>query len=494
MEQQDERWSGRRDRSVRGRRSSPRWRLLGALMAVTLLLGVALVPSDGQAMSSKQLETAERRAAEKAERESQRERALDERRAAAEERRAGRKNPKRKSPEGGERKFLGFSDQRANGVIAFGCDAVTYTFRGFPALAGDAATEKLTVDGRIVAIQKAEFTGPEGSNTISFVGPPGRYTIDAGAKWKVWEPPSTEGGAPQLFHGAFDIHTKEECPATPSFTIEKLQRIAGSAGGFTSSTLSGAVGETVEYEIVVANTGNVGLTLGGLTDPRCDAGTIGGGPGSALAPGESTTYTCTHLLTDVDAAVGSLANSATDTATPPEGDGGAITHTSNTVVVEIPATGSGGTPPPTQPQTPPPGNSDVLSDTSSSNSSSTGNTLGSRLPQSGTLAFSGSTAPSLRGPQGCVRGRFDASVKAAGVSSVTFGLDGHKLKTLTARNARKSLLTVTVDGSKLKVGAHHLTAKIMMVQVASAAKVHPVTRSLTFVRCHSVLVTPRFTG
>src|SRR5207248_3033622 len=40
-------------------------------------------------------------------------------------------------------------------------------------------------------------------------------------------------------------------PQKPEFTIEKLQEIAGSKAGFTTSPLTGAVGQTVEYQIVV---------------------------------------------------------------------------------------------------------------------------------------------------------------------------------------------------------------------------------------------------
>ena len=96
-------------------------------------------------------------------------------------------------------------------------------------------------------------------------------------------------------------------PAEPSFTIEKLQEIKGSGAGFTSSTLTGKLGQAVDYEIVVKNTGNVELTFSEFTDAGCEA--IAGGPGTkALAPGESSTYTCDHELS-----VGSYSNEATVT-------------------------------------------------------------------------------------------------------------------------------------------------------------------------------------
>ena len=59
-----------------------------------------------------------------------------------------------------------------------------------------------------------------------------------------------------------------EVPAEPSFTIEKLQEIAGN--DFTKSKLTGAIGQTVDYEIIVKNTGNVPLKFGKLIDANCD--------------------------------------------------------------------------------------------------------------------------------------------------------------------------------------------------------------------------------
>src|SRR4029077_9514199 len=72
-----------------------------------------------------------------------------------------------------------------------------------------------------------------------------------------------------------------------------------------------------------------------LSDGKCDAGTLAGGPTKALAPGESATYTCSHVLVAADEQAGSYTNNATVTATPPAGQGSPITQTSNTVVVSV---------------------------------------------------------------------------------------------------------------------------------------------------------------
>ena len=115
--------------------------------------------------------------------------------------------------------------------------------------------------------------------------------------------------------------------ATSGLTIEKLQKVDGS--GFTESELTAKVGETVEYEVVVENTGETTLTLSNFTDANCT--NVAGGA-STLGAGASTTWTCEHKLT----ATGAYNNSAAV-----EANEGVGTVTSNTVTVnaEVP-TGS----------------------------------------------------------------------------------------------------------------------------------------------------------
>lgn len=266
----------------------------------------------------------------------------------------------------------------------------------------------------------------------------------------------------------------------PAFTLEKLQQIVGAGGSYTSGQLSGVVGQTVEYEIVVKNMGNVPLTLSSLSDPHCDAATLAGGPegGAALPVGASSTYTCTHRLSAADGTAGSYANTVTLTGTPPGGEGSPITNSSNTVVVAVSPTASGNT----------------LSSTSSAGATGVLSTTSSQSPsKTGVLAFSSATIPKLFGPQGCMRHNFRVSLKAAGVASVTFYLDGHKLRTITSKNAHKGLLTLLIDPDKLKVGTHKLVAKITMKH-APSTKAKQGTRSLRILRCSSAALTPKFTG
>ena len=71
---------------------------------------------------------------------------------------------------------------------------------------------------------------------------------------------------------------------------------------------------------------------------------------------------------------------------------------------------------------------------------------------------------------------------------MTFYLDGHKLKTLTAHNAHNGTLSIKVSTKGLKVGAHKLSAKIVMTPASASAKAVTTTRTLMFVVCGSAAV------
>ena len=171
--------------------------------------------------------------------------------------------------------------------------------------------------------------------------------------------------------------------------------------------MTGALGQTVDYEIVVTNAGDVALTFSGFADPHCDPGTIAGGPGEAvLQPGESTTYTCSHVL----GSVGSYVNEATVTGTP-QGES-PITQTSNAVAALVP---------PAQATVP------------AANTPSPGPPAGS-----GVLPFCGLDEPAtvLRGASGPKRTMFSVQIRSTGIKQITFYLDGRKVKTLKGSQAR----------------------------------------------------------
>jgi hypothetical protein len=103
-------------------------------------------------------------------------------------------------------------------------------------------------------------------------------------------------------------------------------------------------------------------------------------------------------------------------------------------------------------------------------------------------------APALNGPQGCLRPGFVASVNAAGVQSVTFYLDGHRLRTLAGKSVRHGKLSISLKAATLRLGGHRLVASITMASAAPSAKPVVTLRGLTVVRCASATLVPKFTG
>lgn len=203
----------------------------------------------------------------------------------------------------------------------YSCHEVTWAFTGFPENEPVHVVEQIKLDGSVIYKKPFDFIGPSATNGVHITVPPGHHELSSHAGYSF--------GAKK---GEGDHHAEGgiECVAEPSFSIEKLQRLAGEPA-FTTTELTGKTGTTVEYEIVVTNTGNVPLTFGNFSDEQCEM--ISGGPAGAVAPGKSTTYTCKHVLTEI----GKYSNAATDTGSPPEGEGSPITQTSNTVVVDVPA-------------------------------------------------------------------------------------------------------------------------------------------------------------
>src|SRR5438045_1862401 len=114
---------------------------------------------------------------------------------------------------------------------------------------------------------------------------------------------------------------RASCRATEQGSeIKKEQRIEGEQA-YTTATLPGKLGQKVEYRISVKDTGNTSLSLKPLSDPTCDAGTICRASQSLIAPCETATYSCSHVLSST----GVYTNVATQTA---EGAGKELTRTS----------------------------------------------------------------------------------------------------------------------------------------------------------------------
>ena len=232
-------------------------------------------------------------------------------------------------------------------------------------------------------------------------------------------------------------------PAEPAFEVEKLQTIKGSGAGFTKGELTAAVGQTVEYEIVVHNAGNVPLALSPLADANC--GGISPAGATELPIGESETFTCEHVLTGA----GTYTNEASI-----EAAGKAVTSNKVTVQAVQQATSTG----PAQ-------------------------VVAAKCTLSESLIV-------LHGVSGSKHTPFTAHISALGIKQITFYLDGHKLKTLTAAQASKGQFSVRIDPSKLHYGAHRVSVKTVMNDSACAA----IARSALFVHPRPAKIKPKFTG
>jgi hypothetical protein len=391
----------------------------------------------------------------------------------------------------------GLTNQSGDDAVEVGCNQIVWNFSGFRP--GETVTVKEVVtrhqsEHKRKVEEEANgngpklegetvftFVGPSGSNVTPIEGPVGTYDLDANAHW---------GSASEDGTSGFDIHTKITCAPRPELKLEKLQEVEGGAAGFTSAPIQAEPGQTIDYEILVHNTGNEPVELSPLLDPACED--IAGGPTSVVDPGAAAVaFTCKHTLTAADLSAGLYENIARITGTPPAGvEGSPTTEDSNPVIAKVVPVGTKKKEEEEQAQ--------KGGGSTGGGSTGTGGTspapVSTTPGKTGVLGFSATSVPALRGPQGCARTTFTASIKSTGVKSVTFYLDGHKLKTLTSHNAHAGLLSISINTSKLKLGAHRLLAKITMAATASNSKTTTASRSLTVLRCHSKVVTPKFTG
>lgn len=202
--------------------------------------------------------------------------------------------------------------------IAFSCEAVSFDFTGFPVGEEDTVTALVKEGSNVLAEEVFTFTGPDGSTTLPISVLAGRHAIHAESHWK------TNGVYGESGHHAERL----ECSASkPSLTIQKLQAMAGSGKTFEAKPLAAQVGQTVEYKMIVSNTGDVPVIITGLGDEKCDPGTLHGGQGETpLEPRAQTEYRCSRTLTEA----GTFTNVATVTA---EADGKTLTGRSNQVEV-----------------------------------------------------------------------------------------------------------------------------------------------------------------
>lgn len=100
--------------------------------------------------------------------------------------------------------------------------------------------------------------------------------------------------------------------AGDSVTVPPIQDIDIRLDKRGSGPVPIATGDSVNYEFLVDNTGNVSLTGIEITDPLPGLSPVSC-PGTSLAPGEQMTCSASYLATSADIVAGMIENTATVT-------------------------------------------------------------------------------------------------------------------------------------------------------------------------------------
>jgi len=224
---------------------------------------------------------------------------------------------------------------------------------------------------------------------------------------------------------------------------------------------SANAGDTVTYSFAVQNTGNVPLALDAVADDKCidTPARAAGETDTSFEPGDTFNFTCTYV---VPAGVGSVLNKASVCGTymPPEGSGLTPEEKCSESQHEFPV--------PAAPSETPGGSTPEG---------------GGVLPE--TIA---SGLASLRGPSGCVKRAFRASVRGRSIASVAFFVDGKLAKRITGT---RSVYSIEVNPRRYGFGRHRVVARVQFV-AGSGTRARRLP--LTFRRCAQGTIAPRFTG
>jgi hypothetical protein len=220
------------------------------------------------------------------------------------------------------------------------------------------------------------------------------------------------------------------------------------------------VGDKITYTVAVKNIGDTALDVT-PADAGCDTDLL---PTAvfALAPGETKTFTCSHVATAADATAGSYTNQAC--ATGVDKIGGTVSDCASVITNPI-------TTPPTTPTTP----------------------LNPATPPAGQIVLGQRITPGsarLFGRTGCVSSAFNARVRGAQVARVVFTLDGKVVGRITKPN-RAGDFAVRISPAKLRIGVHRVVATVTF---KAASRTKAKTLRLSFQRCGRRLAVPRFTG
>ncbi len=195
-----------------------------------------------------------------------------------------------------------FQDANGDGNADVG-ETITYTFR--VENTGNVTLTNVTVDDPLITVNGGPITlAPDEVDTATFTGTYiiDQDDIDAG---QVYNQAFATGDCPD---GTVDCasddddHT-EPLPQVPGLEIIKTGEFQDENGDGNADA-----GETISYSFTVTNTGNVTLSNVTVTDPLVS---VSGGP-ITLGPGDSdsTTFTATYVVQQVDIDAGNFYNQA----------------------------------------------------------------------------------------------------------------------------------------------------------------------------------------
>jgi hypothetical protein len=451
-----------------GERSRVRLNRILAL-AILVILALAAVAPAGQASGPESSERAAQRAIQTAQRIAEREAVHLQREAIRTAKKEAKAvNKAERQADKASREAIRLANKTSeHATVTIGCTQIVVKYTGFNAMPGspNAVSEKVffrQLPAPLLTLVFApdifSFEGTGGTTTIPIAAPLGHSSVGIRARF------NSNG-----VKGAFNIREPLICGPNSAFTLQTTQSLGGP---FTTEAIPGSVGQTVDYQTVATNTGNTPLSFTGFSDPSCDS-TPAGGSASPVPPRGSITFVCTHRLSEADRTAGLFANAASVTATPASGETPAtpILHTTTGVVVSPIGSGEETSQPPS-----------VIVKTVIKEVTTSSVSTGASSAKSG-VASSKASSPSLRGPKKCFRGTFTASVTSPGVSSVVFYVDGHKVVRRTSHSTSNGLISIRINGAKLKAGLHRLLAKITMIQTSPSAKAATASPSMKIRRC-----------
>ncbi|MFC6095440.1 gliding motility-associated C-terminal domain-containing protein [Flavobacterium qiangtangense] len=221
-----------------------------------------------------------------------------------------------------------YADTNADGIANVG-DVVNYAFTV-------ANTGNTTLTNIIVTDENAVVTGSlaslaagaTDSTSFTAVHVITQADIDAGYVYNLALASGNDPQGDPVTHESEDPTPCATCPVDPACAtctiveIVQAPSIAVTKDGTYADTNSDGivnVGDVIEYEFTVTNTGNVTITDISLTDPIV---AVSGGPLASLAPqaSDAVTFTATYTITQADIELGAVYNLAFAEGTDPNGN------------------------------------------------------------------------------------------------------------------------------------------------------------------------------